>query len=314
MKLLILMLVIGMIAFVPNISNVSFGAVTGSTNYCNQFPTYPECTGWRVEPITDNFWFCAYVNLPTVCGNPPDPKKEIVSRTGDYCCGILGSHVPKNVSFENSNFVDTSDKGKSLDEHSTRELLIWTQMDHYFLGDTVNVYGKFNFNDPILKNHNQFVDVILNDRKVILDLPVHPNGWFAGYFTLSNPYLFHTGNNLLSVTYFHNPTLENPDKFTQASYKFTTGDVRAEPFFIQDDDSSVGKISYKVSTESGESVNMDLAVVRLVMPDGVVLPLPNVSSVDDITDYLDDPLVSGTYEVVITKGNHSASQIFEYVE
>ena len=187
-------------------------------------------------------------------------------------------------------------------------------MDHYFLGDTVNVYGKFNFNDPILKNHNQFVDIILNDRKVILDLPVHPNGWFAGYFTLSNPYLFHTGNNLLSVTYFHNPTLENPDKFTQASYKFTTGDVRAEPFFIQDDDSSVGKISYKVSTESGESVNMDLAVVRLVMPDGIVLPLPNVSSVDDITDYLDDPLVSGTYEVVITKGNHSASQIFEYVE
>ena len=313
MKLLILLFIIGMFVFIPTVNNVSFGAVTGSFNYCNQFPTYPECTGWRVEPINDNFWFCEYVNLPTMCNNPPDPKKEIVPRTGNYCCGMIGSQVPKNVSFEDSKFIDISKRGTSLEEHSINELTIWTQNDHYSFGNTVNVYGKFDFNDPVLKNHNQFVDISLNDRKVILDLPVHHNGWFAGYFTLSNPYLFYTGNNLISVTYFHNPTQENPDKFTQTSYKFTTGNIVTEPFFIKDT-SSTKTISYEIITKSGEPVNMDLTIVRLVMPDGLVLPLPSITSVKDITNYLDESLVSGTYEVFVTKGNYSTSQIFEYIE
>lgn len=32
-------------------------AKTGSYNFCTQFPAYPECTGWRNEAITDNYWF-----------------------------------------------------------------------------------------------------------------------------------------------------------------------------------------------------------------------------------------------------------------
>lgn len=313
---LLLLLLIGSLTGFTGLYHDAFGAATAGDNFCNAFPTHPECTGYRVEPISDNFWFCQYVDLPTMCDNPPDSQKQIVTRIGNHCCGIIGSHIPKNISLDDLSFTDTSHKGRSLESSSFgQKLVIWTEKDHYSLGDRVNVYGKFNFNDPVLKNHNQFVDVSLNDRKVILDLPVHSNGWFAGYFTISNPYLYHTGNNLISVTYFHTPNQHESDKFTRASYTVTTGDIVAtEPLSIDVKLSALGKVSFDVLSESDDNlIDLDFAIIRLVTPDGLVFPLPNISSIDDISDYLDFSLVPGQYEIIVTKGNSVVSQSFEYL-
>ncbi|MDH3677976.1 MAG: hypothetical protein OEQ12_06720, partial [Nitrosopumilus sp.] len=183
--LFLLLLIIGIFAGFSGFNSNAFGASTAGDNFCSAFPTHPECTGYRVEPIYDNFWFCQYVDLPAMCNNPPDPQKQIVTRIGNHCCGIIGSHVPKNISLGDALFVDTSEKGQSLESSSSssfeQELVIWTEKDHYSFGDRINVYGKFDFDDPVLQNNNSFVDISLNDRKVVLDLPVHSNGWFAGY-------------------------------------------------------------------------------------------------------------------------------------
>jgi hypothetical protein len=63
-------------------------------------------------------------------------------------------------------------------------------------------------------------------------------------------------------------------------------------------------------------VNLYLAIIRLVTLDGLVLPLPNVSSVDDISKYLDDDisLTSGKYTITATQGDHVSSHTFEYVK
>ena len=188
---MVTMLLAGCLAGFSNLDHDAFGARTGSTNYCNQFPTFAECSGWRSEPISDNHWFCEYVDLSSgsICDNPPtDPQKQIVTRIGNHCCGIIDSHPLKDMSLgDGVSFAEISEKGKSLESSSSfsgRELIIWTERDHYSFGDRVNVYGKFDFNDPVLQNYNPFVDVNINDRPVILDLKVHSNGWFAGYFVL----------------------------------------------------------------------------------------------------------------------------------
>jgi len=69
------LLIVIYIFFIFTSFGLAEAAVTASENFCNTFPTFPECTGWRVEPIYDNSWFCAYVDLPTICKNPPDPQK-----------------------------------------------------------------------------------------------------------------------------------------------------------------------------------------------------------------------------------------------
>ena len=94
------------------------------------------------------------------------------------------------------------------------------------------------------------MEIRLNDRPVVLDLPVHSDGWFAGYFTLSHPYLFYNGSNLVSVTYFHAPTQQESDKFTHVPYALTTGDISvAESFYIDVESSASGKISFDVLSE-----------------------------------------------------------------
>ena len=128
----------------------------------------------------------------------------------------------------------------------------------------------------------------------------------------SDPYLFYTGNNRISVDYFHTPTQQGSNKFTDATYAFTTGEIVAPESFSIIDRSSPGKISYDVVGESGKSVNLDFAIVRLTAPDGIVLQLPGKSFMDDVSDYLDESLVSGSYEITVTQGNHIASQVFEY--
>ena len=319
-RLILLLMIVAAFAGFSDLVYDAFGAATAGSNFCSAFPTHPECTGWRVEPIYDNFWFCQYVDLSTVCNNPPDPQKQIAIRVETNCCGIIGLHPLKNLTLEDESFADAQEKGKTLDDSSSsspkQELIIWTEKDHYSFGERVNVYGKFDFDDFVLKNNNPTVDVAINDRKVILDLPVHSNGWFAGYFVLSNPSVFYTGSNVMSVKYFHTPTLEESDKFARAFYRVTTGDViAAEPFSVEMTESSPGKISYQIrSAGSGDDtpVNLDLATVRLTTPEGLVLPLPITSFVDDISDYLDISLVTGTYEITATKGGHIASHTLDY--
>lgn len=317
MRFLFIILLLGILTAFSGFSPNAFGAATAGDNFCSAFPTHPECTGYRVEAIYDNFWFCQYVDLPSMCNNSPDPQKQIVTRVGNHCCGIIGSHIPKNISLYDASFTDTFEKGKSSESSFSsfgdKELVIWTEKDHYHFGERVNVYGKFDFDDPVLKNNNPSVDIRFNDRKVVLDLPVHSNGWFAGYFVISNPYLYHTGNNLMSVTYFHVPTQHESDKFAQATYTVTTGDIKSESLLIVDK-SSLGKMSYEIVAESGNPVNLNSAVVRLTTPDGSVLSLPRISSMDDVSNYLDGFLVSGKYEVTVTHGNHITLQTFEHVE
>ena len=56
---------------------------TAGFYFCNVFTTHPECTGWRNIPIMDNFWFCEYVDLPSMCKYKPDPQKQILSQFDD---------------------------------------------------------------------------------------------------------------------------------------------------------------------------------------------------------------------------------------
>ena len=174
----------------------SFGlaeaAVTASANFCEAFPTNSECTGWRVEPIYDNFWFCTYVDLPTMCKNAPDPQKQIPTLSADHCCRLFDDELVslRDVSmlYYDPSFLQMMNRGLILDEsYPVNELTIWTDKDHYNFGDRINVYGKFDFGDPIIKKSNLFVNVIFNGEIIIRDLPVRDNGWFAGFSFLDNP-------------------------------------------------------------------------------------------------------------------------------
>ena len=58
-----------------------------------------------------------------------------------------------DLSWGSIDFVGQNKIGKNLSSSSTvDELLVWTEKDHYEFGDRVNVYGKFDFGDKILKN------------------------------------------------------------------------------------------------------------------------------------------------------------------
>jgi len=97
----------------------------------------------------------------------------------------------------------------------------------------------------------------------------------------------------------------------------TTG--ASKPFLIQDKSSlSSEKISYEVISESNNDnpVNLDLAIIRLETPDGLVFSLPSISSVNDISKYLDDDisLTSDKYKIAATQGSHVSSYMFEYIQ
>ena len=68
---------------------------TASENFCEAFPLFEECVGWRTNPISDsyNYWFCNYVNLPEFCENKPDPEKQIILRDQDFCCKFIGPEL-----------------------------------------------------------------------------------------------------------------------------------------------------------------------------------------------------------------------------
>lgn len=64
--------------------NAADAAITGSLYFCSVFTTHSECTGWRNIPIADNFWFCEYVDLPTMCKHKPDLQKQVLPQFADY--------------------------------------------------------------------------------------------------------------------------------------------------------------------------------------------------------------------------------------
>ena len=65
---------------------------TSGYNFCSAFPAYPECTGWRTDPLSDSFnlWFCDYVDLEGICENKPKPELKIDTRDQNYCCRFIG--------------------------------------------------------------------------------------------------------------------------------------------------------------------------------------------------------------------------------
>ena len=215
------------------IGNVHFAdaIVTGSSNFCSKFYTHPECSGWRTIPVMDNYWFCEYVDLPNMCKYKPDPLKQITPKTSNYCCFSYDYHIPKDVTYlyYDPSFEEMTKKGKTLpsSSQSIDELKIWTDKDHYKFGDRVNVYGKFDFGDPVLMKANKSVHVKFNESTVLFDLPVENNGWFSGYFYISDWLYFKSGKSQVSVTYFHTPNQLEPAKYVTKSYAFSTGDIKS---------------------------------------------------------------------------------------
>ena len=306
----------------------SFGlaeaAVTAGKNFCAAFPTYSECTGWRVEPIHDNFWFCEYVDLPTMCKNPPDPQKQIPTLDSDYCCRLFDDDLvsPRDVShlYYDPSYLSMVERGLMLDEsYPLDELVIWTNKDHYNFGERINVYGKFDFTDPIIKKSNLFVNIVFNGENVIPNLPVHNNGWFAGFFHLDNPRHHTTGLSTVSVSYVHVPTLEDSSRLTTSTYQFTTGDV-PEPkklfsiWLAADKFSIDNPIEYRTIPEIHPSSNLKHNLIsRITNPDGIVFTLPK-DSMENLDAYMNmiSDLRGGNYTISMTVGNFTTHKTFEY--
>jgi len=328
---------------------------TGSYNFCTVFPAYPDCVGWRTESISDryNYWFCDYVVLEKLCKNKPDPEKQIMPRNQDFCCRFIGSELEilhneiQNLSTTNHLFK----LGKDSPQSSILPLIIWTDKDHYNFRDKVTVYGKFDFISFSIKKNvsdNEFdqtgrivdknsiqtgriitkspvldVDIELNGRIVLKNIPVHENGWFTTFFYLNDRYHFSNRDNFLEVDYI---LYDDPIPFggpkTHAEYHFTTGDIakKENSFDISIDDSSLpNKIQYRIIVKNSERfIELDrygFVNTRLTTPDGYVIPIKSVFSIQDLSaEYSGfSEYGQGTYEIQITYGNNTSKKTFEYI-
>lgn len=320
-----------------NFSSVDATGKTGSYNFCTVFPSYPECVGWRTEAIADNYWFCDYVYLKNLCKNLPDPEKQIPSRTQDYCCKYIGPELKKeqiNNSDQNTvseQLVFPSDTVKSISP-----LIIWTDKDHYNYRDKTLVYGKFDFtNLNIKQNINQTdfiqtgniseekftIDIKLNGKIVLRDIPVSPNGWFSAYFNHNNKYNFSTQNNLLEVEYIVTKEVPLGGPKTHSTYHFTTGDITKEDdsFDLWVDTSFLpNKIRYGINVENPEQfielMRHNLVITRLTTPEGYVVPIESIFSIQDLSTEYDgfEKYGQGTYKIQVTYGDNSSKETFEY--
>ena len=310
-------------------------AKTSSYNFCAQFPGFPECAGWRTEPITDNYWFCEYVNLKILCKNPPDPEKEIPLRTSEYCCRQIGTETKLVKNVQTKLLEQTVFPSKKLE--SILPLIIWTDRDHYEYRDKMYIYGKFDFTNPtIIENigrvefyqtgdiieEKSTVDIKLNGRTILRDIPVSEEGWFSAYFFHNNIYSYSTQNNLLEVEYIvtsKDIPLGGPR--THAIYHFTTGEIakKEDSFEIWTDDSELpNKIIYGVNVKNPERFielsRYDLITTRLTTPEGYVIPIKSVFTIDGVsTEYEGFKEYGyGMYEIQITYGNNTSKTTFEY--
>ena len=310
-------------------------AKTGSYNFCAQLPAYPECAGWRTESISDNYWFCKYVDLKNYCNNLPDAEKQISLRTGQYCCPYLGG-VPLQKILPEDELSNLEIKVKNTKD-SVLPLIIWTDKDHYHFGEKLTIYGKFDFTDPtIIKNIHETkfdqtarisektfdVDIKLNGREILKNVPVNSYGWFSAFTFLNNSYNFSTQYNLLEVEYAiasKDVPLGGPQ--TNAVYHFTTGNIaqKDDKFDILLDDSMLpDKIKYEVTvTDSERFVELsryDLIITRLTTPEGYAIPIDSSFSGNKISgEFSELPTYGeGEYELRVTYGTNTAMKTFEY--
>ena len=313
-------------------------AKTGSYNFCTQFPAFPECVGWRTEAISDNYWFCEYVDLDELCKNSAIPEKKIEPKNQNDCCQYIGAKLEKSqlINIKQEQQVhDSTNLKEDLD--SVLPLIIWTDKDHYNFRDKAVVYGKFDFTNPsIIQNikgeifaqtgkvtkETFTIDIKLNNKNILRDIPVSSSGWFSAFFHHNNVYNFSTQNNLLGVEYIitqKQVPLGGPK--TQATYEFTTGDISKtdESFDIWIDDSNLpNKIQFGIVTENNERfiehTRHNLVITRLTTPDGFVIPIESNYSIKDLSKEYSEfsKYGSGTYEIQVTYGNNTAQANFEY--
>ncbi len=322
-------------------------ATTGSFNFCTVFPQYAECAGWRVSSISDsyNHWFCDYVDLEQICEHKPIAGKEIKIRNENFCCRFIGEELdmPDMASHQDPRL------GKNSPDKSIAPLLIWTDKDHYSFRDKVTVYGKFDFTKAQIKkgvSDNEFeqtgrivsgdsiqegqiisespfldIDIKLNGRQILKDIPVHENGWFVTFFHLNDRYHFSNGNNLLSVDYLLYDSVPLGGPRTHATYDFTTGDIAKKDnnfgMWIDDSNTSNG-IRYGITTENSERfielTHHNLVSTRLTTPDGFTIPVNSFFSVPDVSREYNEFLEygDGVYEIQITYGDNTVKKIFEH--
>ena len=307
---------------------------TGSYNFCVQLPAFPECSGWRTESVLDNYWFCKYVDLKNYCSNLPDPDKQISLRTGEYCCPLIGENTLQKIQ-PIDEISNLEIKVKNTND-SISPLIIWTDKDHYNYGEKLTIYGKFDFSDPtIVKNIHETefdqtariseetfdVDIKLNGREILREVPVNPNGWFSAFTFMNNSYNFSSQYNLLEVEYIitsKDVPLGGPK--TNAFYHFTTGNIAQndDKFNIVLDDSlSPKKLKYEVIVTNPERFvelsKYDLIITRLTTPDGYAIPIDSSFSGNSLTGEFEVPNYGeGEYELRVTYGNNTANKTFEY--
>jgi hypothetical protein len=324
-------------------------ATTGSFNFCSVFPQFAECNGWRTEAISDSYnrWFCDYVDLEKLCEHKPDAEKQIIVRDQSFCCRFIGDELE----IPDAEIKQASQIGKDSPDSSILPLIIWTDKDHYNFRDKVTVYGKFDFTKVTIKkgvSENEFeqtgrivsgnsiqegkiisespirdIDIKLNGRQVLRDIPVQENGWFVSFFHLNDRYHFSNQNNLLSVDYLQYDSVPLGGPRTHATYHFTTGDIAKENndfgMWIDDSDTANG-IIYGITTENPEQfielTRLNLVNTRLTTPEGYTVPVKSFFSVQDLSREYDGFLKygEGTYEIQVTYGDNTSKKTFEYYE
>ena len=319
-------------------SSVDATGKTGSYNFCTQFPSYPECVGWRVEAISDNHWFCDYVYIKNICKNTPNPEKQIPLRTQDHCCRYIGSELKEKQSDRtNQDTTETQVIIPNDTLESISPLIIWTDKDHYNYRDKVIVYGKFDFTNPtIIQNIHETnfaqtgaiseerfaIDIKLNGDRILRNIPVSPEGWFSAYFFHDNSYKFSTQNNLLEVEYIVTKEVPLGGPKTHAIYHFTTGEVakKEDKFNLWIDESQMpNKIIYGVNVDEPERLielmRYNLVITRLITPDGYIIPIESIFSIKDLSTEYDEftKYGEGTYQIQVTYGDNTAKKTFEYV-
>ena len=325
---------------------------TSGYNFCQAFPLFPECVGWRTDPISDsyNYWFCAHVDLPKLCEDKPIPEKQIVLRDQEFCCRYIGDELKIRNEVIQDNSSSKQLLGSDSPDTSIRPLIVWTDKDHYNFKDKVIVYGKFDFSSWKIKKSTSEVkfdqalrivngtsiqtgriiaetpvldvDIILNGRTILKNVPVNENGWFAAFFHLNDRYHFSNQNNLLGVEYIsYEYPIPHGGPRTQSTYHFTTGDIAKndEKFEVWIDDSALpNKIRYGVNLDNPERfINLtryDLVIARLVTPQGFVIPLDTNFSVKDLSKEFSEfsEYGHGTYEIQVTYGHNTAKATFDY--
>ena len=311
-------------------------AKTGSYNFCSQLPAYPECSGWRTESVSDNYWFCEYVDLKNYCKKSPDADKEIPLRIENYCCSFIGEMPLKKILPENE-IQDLEIKVKNTKD-SVFPLIIWTDKDHYNYGEKLTIYGKFDFTDPtIVKNIHGVnfeqtgrisektfdVDIKLNGREILRNVPVNPNGWFSAFTFMNNSYNFSSQYNLLEVEYaIASKDVPLGGPITNAFYLFTTGNIaqKDDKFNILLDESSLpNKIKYEIIVSNPERFvelsRYDLINTRLTTPEGYAIPVDSTFSGNELSGEFSEfsKYGEGLYELRITYGNNTAKKTFEYL-